>query len=279
VSFENNHFNDITCTPSQEFYDANAQHWTPALQLCIGDELLGAHGKHVITSIEFIKKPLKVYMLEVGHTHNFFVGRNSILTHNMPIPWALSAGLGISFGAGAAAGGTAGGCFGPITLVGGAVIGGIICAGIKIFADDNRSKYSLHFDVDKIRTQLKWGINHHKNGIQIQSNKTTKDGSIDKSNDSAVKTVEDLIKQAKPGEARSASSIQYELPGSYDDALGDFESLGLKDIRDISNSKGRKKVGVLDNGQKVVVRDHSDSGAPTLEIQKEFNKIKFRYKL
>jgi hypothetical protein len=43
--------------------------------------------------------------------------------------------------------------------------------------------------------------------------------------------------------------------------------------------KDATRLVFLDNGQKVVVRDHSDSGAPTLEIQKEFNKIKFRYKL
>jgi hypothetical protein len=154
ISFDDSPHNDIICTPNQEFYDVNTQRWTPALQLRIGDELFSVHRTYAITSIEFTKKPLKVYMLEVDHTHNFFVGGNSILTHNMPIPWALSAGLGISFGAGVTAGGTAGGCFVPITLVGGAVIGGIICAGIKIFADGNRSKYSLHFDIDKIEEHL-----------------------------------------------------------------------------------------------------------------------------
>lgn len=150
ISFDNNPNNDIKCTPSQEFYDVNAQHWIPALQLHTKDTLLSAYGTYTITSIKFVKSPLKVYALEIENMHNFFVGTQAILTHNMLIPWALNAGLCLSFGAGAVAGSSAGGCFGPITLIGGAALGGIVGIAIKIFADDERSKYKLYFDVDTI---------------------------------------------------------------------------------------------------------------------------------
>ncbi len=184
ISFDDNPHNDILCTPSQEFYDVHAQHWAPALQLRVGGELLSAHGKQAITSIRFIKKPLKVYSLEIENTHNFFVGTYAILTHNILIPWVLSAGLGISFGAGAAAGGTAGGCLGPITLVGGAVIGGIIGIAIKMVADDRKASYHLHFDVDTIENYYKTNTlyKENNNDAQAPGKPTENDGFIPKKN-------------------------------------------------------------------------------------------------
>lgn len=278
ISFDDNPNNDIFCTPSQEFYDVNAHHWTPALQLRIGDELLSAHGKYAITSITFINKSLKVYALEVESTHNFFVGPYAILTHNMLLPWALSAGLGISFGAGAAAGGTAGGCFGPITLVGGAVIGGIICAGIKMLTSNSKVKYALYFDTNTIEKFAKTNVLYQENEnskilIDSPKNKTTK-----KSKDRKIyraKTVNDILQQAKPGRKTMGKTKQFEKVGGFNNAMKDFESLNPKEVKDIPIGKR----GVLADGRDVNVRIKSSAGKPTLEIYNKHTKssIKIRY--
>lgn len=92
------------------------------------------------------------------------------------------------------------------------------------------------------------------------------------------KTVEELINIAKPGRITKGSTKQYELSGGYNKALTDFEALQPKRIQDISDTFGSKKMGFLEDGTKILVRDYSKSGAPTLEIQYSRNKIiKFRY--
>lgn len=184
ISFDDNQHNDILCTPSQEFYDVNGRHWILALRLQVGTQLLSAEGMRTITSIKFLKKPLNVYALEVENTHNFFAGSYAIATHNMAIPWALTAGLGVSFGAGAAAGGTAGGCFGPITFIGGAALGGIIGIAIKTFIDSEQSKYKLHFDIDRIEDLHKTNILYEdkSDDAQAPGKPTENDGFVPKKN-------------------------------------------------------------------------------------------------
>ncbi len=92
------------------------------------------------------------------------------------------------------------------------------------------------------------------------------------------KSVGDLIKESKPGNKTKGKSIQYERPEKgLNKALGDFESLDLRDIRDISDTEGLKKIGFLEDGRMVIVRARSRSGAPTLEIQQGSKKIKLRY--
>ena len=85
--------------------------------------------------------------------------------------------------------------------------------------------------------------------------------------DKKHKTVEDIIKDSKPGKETGGKSIQYEKPGNYNDTLKDFDTLELANIRDISDAKGIKQLGLLPNGQKVVARAHSSGGVPTLKIQ------------
>ena len=68
------------------------------------------------------------------------------------------------------------------------------------------------------------------------------------------------------------------LASNDEEAIKDFEALELKDIRDISDKKGYKKLGFLNDGTTVIVRDHSNANIPTLEMQISKNKyIKFRY--
>ncbi len=133
ISFNDEWWEDITCTATQEFYVVHAQQWIPACQLKIGDILFSKqHEVKRISKIRFFKEPRTVYAIHVKGTHIFFVGTNQILTHNMVLP-AISIGLGIAFGTGAAAGGSMGGVLGPITLSCGAILGGLFGIGIKKF--------------------------------------------------------------------------------------------------------------------------------------------------
>jgi hypothetical protein len=138
LSFDENHNDDILCTPSQEFYDPEKKHWIPAYKLKIGIQLL-SKGKILkpLTHVEFVNKPLKIYAIAVEKSHNYLVGRHSILTHNTALP-AVCLGLSMAFGEGAIAGGTAGAYFGPVTFTFGIVLGGLVCVGIKMLADRNR---------------------------------------------------------------------------------------------------------------------------------------------
>jgi hypothetical protein len=87
------------------------------------------------------------------------------------------------------------------------------------------------------------------------------------------KTVEDLIKDAKPGRETKGRTTQYELSGGFNQAVNDFHSLNPKIMKNTPDLK----VGVLQDGRKVIVRTKSSDGRPTLEIQDGKKKIKFRY--
>lgn len=157
IGFDDHRSHDIVCTPTQEFYIPLSHEWMPAYRLKVGDTFLSQYDTLVkITYVEFVKQPIQVYSIEVKNTHNFFVGYYSILTHNMFLPVALGVGLGGSFGSGAAAGGAAGGFFGPITFVGGIVVGGLIGIAVKMFSHDKQLRqYHLTFDTNVIDTHLK----------------------------------------------------------------------------------------------------------------------------
>ena len=107
-AFAATYSDDLICTPAQEFYLPALKKWIPACELKVGDVLQSdSVGLVAITSIKLVAQPITVYSLEVDKHHNFFVGKYFILTHNMVLPWACSAGFSFSFGAGggAAAGG------------------------------------------------------------------------------------------------------------------------------------------------------------------------------
>lgn len=144
--------NEILCTPTQLFYSPSKNIWVPALDLQVGDELLGMHSTvERIAYIEFVNKPLEVHTIEVKKNHNFFVGcrHHAVLTHNMLAPVSLWAGLSIAFGQGAAVGGGAGSFFGPVTIVGGIVIGGLVSVAVHSLWQSN-FKYSLAFNAPGI---------------------------------------------------------------------------------------------------------------------------------
>ena len=123
---------DIICTPTQEFYTPTTNMWVPAYQLRTGDVLLAKNGvTRSITCKKFVPESITIYMIEIETSHTFFIGKHSILTHNMFLPIAINLGFIVPFGT--VATGAAGSFFGPIGLIGGAILGGIIGVTIKAF--------------------------------------------------------------------------------------------------------------------------------------------------
>ena len=120
---------------------------------------------------------------------------------------------------------------------------------------------------NKVRAYLS-----EKTGLNLGEGKAGNDG-IELSTKGTGKTVDDLIKVAKPGRATKGRTIQYELSGGFSEAMNDFHSLGPKITKDTPDLK----VGILKDGRTVIVRKRSSDGRPTLEIQNGKKRIKFRY--
>ncbi|WP_435105862.1 RHS repeat domain-containing protein [Arhodomonas sp. AD133] len=93
--------------------------------------------------------------------------------------------------------------------------------------------------------------------------------------DSPIATVDDIIRESKPGLKTKGRSQQFERDGDLSQAYQDFDSLKPKDVRDIPNGK----VGRLDDDSTAIVRSRSTGGKPTLEIQhgNSKKKTKVRY--
>ena len=90
------------------------------------------------------------------------------------------------------------------------------------------------------------------------------------------KTVDDILKDAHKRGKTKGKAQQYDKDGDYDDALDDFNSLGLSNIQEKDDGT---LVGELEDGRTVNVRNHSKEGHPTLEIYNPANRksIKIRY--
>ncbi|MDP1826196.1 MAG: DUF6531 domain-containing protein [Archangium sp.] len=88
------------------------------------------------------------------------------------------------------------------------------------------------------------------------------------------KTVEDLIKNAKPGQPTKGRADQYEKEGGMNEANDDFDSLQPSDVKPIRDG-GR--VGTLKNGDVANVRPTSSDGRPTLEVKHKTRQTKIRY--
>lgn len=160
VGFNDSTRNDIVCTPMQEFYLPQVHTWAPAYTLKVGDALLTKDkGAKRITYVQFVHKPLTIYTLEIKKSHTFFVGNHSVSTHNMLLPMAFNVGLSVPFGT--AAFGTAGSFFGPIGLIGGVVLGGIIGLTVKAMYEDRIPAYNVpEYDVAFINTHCYNAIHH-----------------------------------------------------------------------------------------------------------------------
>lgn len=74
----------ISATPSHPFYSP-VKGWTNASDLRAGDVLVLQNGNYVIieeVQHEILESPVKVYNFEVEDFHTYYVGENSVLTHN-----------------------------------------------------------------------------------------------------------------------------------------------------------------------------------------------------
>jgi hypothetical protein len=165
LGFDNNFQDphDIICTPSQEFYSLTRKAWVPAYLLQIGDALLTKDmTAKQITYNEFIPKAIKIYMLEIEKTHTFFVGKYSLLTHNIFLPVTASIGFVIPFGSVIA--GSAGSFFGPIGIVGGLAFGSLISVIGKILYETRINRYQTPaFDISFIENSCNKTINYNEN--------------------------------------------------------------------------------------------------------------------
>lgn len=140
-SFNETFSNDVFCTPVQKFYVPQKGGWVAAHQLDIGDDLLAKNGTCIpIVCLHYVKKPLRVYMIDIEDTHTFFVGWHEILTHNMHFEPTLNvircmASLPVSM--------VSGGCFGPLGAATSLVVSGLLIAATEFFLSKRIRHYKL----------------------------------------------------------------------------------------------------------------------------------------
>lgn len=92
-------------------------------------------------------------------------------------------------------------------------------------------------------------------------------------NDKQNITVEDLTSTSSKGNTTTGRSRLFERSGGSTTANKEFDALSPTEIKDIPGGR----VGKLQDGRTVIVRERSTDGRPTLEIQSGKNRIKFRY--
>ncbi len=131
---------DIICTITQEFYIPKIDQWIPAYKLIIGDELLTSNmTTKPITYIKFTSNFLPIYLFEVENSHTFFVGKHSILTHNIAMP-TIWMGFSAFCGNGGTIVAAGNSFFGPMSLIINLSIGALQFAIAKIISRSSSQK-------------------------------------------------------------------------------------------------------------------------------------------
>ena len=91
-------------------------------------------------------------------------------------------------------------------------------------------------------------------------------------------TIDDLLKGLDETTNGKGVARNFESIGGYDQTLKDFDALNPSNVKDIQTKYGPGKVGTLSDGTKVVARQGSTTGGPTLEIKVSNSKVyKIRY--
>jgi hypothetical protein len=159
--------------------------WVPAYMLKKGDMLLNGYGESKpIVAIDFVKKPLTVYMIEIQKTHIFCVGPSSVLTHNMFLP-ALSFGFGCAFGTGAVGGAAAGSWIGPVGCAAGVALGSVAGLVIRLACNDGFPSYKIHLNTCEIERSFNsptMHLNDKEQDAQAPGKPTEDDGFVPKKN-------------------------------------------------------------------------------------------------
>ena len=84
-----------------------------------------------------------------------------------------------------------------------------------------------------------------------------------------------VLAGAAQGRKTKGRTRQYEKPGGFGEALGDYEALRPRTIRQIPDGS---RVGDRPDGStRMIVRPRSSDGRATLEIQRGRTRIKIRY--
>lgn len=173
--FEND---PIICTPTQEFYCCDTHRWVPAYQLTGAMPLYGYNNiMHYVTNIEWLWTTTDVYTIEVHKTHNFFIGKPKLLTHNMVLPEMVSAGPALSY-----ISATATQAFGGITVIGAAFLGFIAGIAIKKVWGWYRVNYTIPNATDKDMHCMHKTYHDIKNKQYSDNNNKFNNGNNDQNN-------------------------------------------------------------------------------------------------
>ena len=120
--------------------------------------------------------------------------------------------------------------------------------------------------------------------LEMSTDENSNDSSTDKEQpkedkDKALsdEAIDKILKGANPGRETMGSTKQFEKPGVFEDALKNFDKIGVKDTKDIVNGEKIVKIGKLPDGRTVNVRNKSQDSRPTLEIYDGKKSIKIRY--
>jgi len=244
----------LECTPLQLFYRMQDHAWVAAFKLKTGDRLLCSDNKAIeISSIELIHEKLKVYTLEIKGTHTFLVSRHRIVAHNMLLPIGAITGLTIPFDIGCGA--SVGSAFGPVGICTGVVVGAVVGCIVNACIKDRVVEYRLSFKPKEVLKSQEIDNLYH-----------------------LAKSVDEILKDALPGNKTKGQAKQYIKKGGYPAAVKDFEDLGPTNVKNIPGKEG--KMGTLPDGREVNVRVESTDQRPTLEIMipgGDGKRIKIRY--
>ena len=117
------------------------------------------------------------------------------------------------------------------------------------------------------------GVSSSEGKALTKELKSILDDAAKGSSKAVVKSVDNVLEGTTSGRVTKGRATQYGKTGGYNQALDDFNSMGLSDVKDIPGGK----VGKLPDGRTVNVRAKSSDGRPTLEIYDGKNSTKIRY--
>jgi hypothetical protein len=232
------------------------QQWGYACDLRPGQWLLQQNMEGVkVKSVEKITKPAEVFDIGVSNYHNFGVSKNGIIVHNMSQGVSLSVQLVLKY------------------------------LGLMATPPTNGNN-TQSFD-DFVSQWKKNHIDQNKDETPIfqpmlpQQPKCLQGGckppeKLPPSGRDPLDEIHDNAVSEKETESPGHSDL-FCKQGGFGDALKDFESLDLANIKSIKSNTGF--TGTLLDGRQVNVRWGSEDGRPTFEIYDPIKKkrIKYRY--
>lgn len=234
LSFNNEPFADIICSPTQHFYRLFDQKWIPACDLHIGDKLLSKKmGSVKVTDIVFVEERLQVYTIQVKDTHTFLVGSHGIVAHNIILPIAAALGVTIPFSTGCGSG--LGVVFGPVGFIGGILLG--VGCGLLVNAcfKERYVEYSIALQGEHVSNYV---LRNEKQGKEeteaVKKNKDAKAERLPK--EGSFPFLSPKTKDGKIPKSRS---------GAYIDKKGnEWKWDSRKEEWDVSNKNGHWNINV-----------------------------------